>query len=133
MDILVRHRSCLQHRFTLPRSMPWIRWAMLIWGVLMPIHGARASSWGSTERLAAVVNPRLRSVLDERDRLERQLPTLPKPSGQATSEAIGVHSKPAASPEIHKWFQVDLGSERRIDTIVLVPAQVAVGEYRGQG
>ena len=133
MDRLVRHQSRLQHRFTLPRITPWIGWVMLIWGVLMPIHGTRASSGGSTEQLAAVVNPRLRSLLDERDRLERRLPLLPKPSGQATSQAIGVHSKPAASPEIRKWFQVDLGSERQIDTIVLVPAQVAVGEYRGQG
>ena len=84
-------------------------------------------------RLAAAFSPRLRALTAEREELGKELAAVPVLNSVPTREAAGFHSSIVASANSTSWLQVDLGDERSIDTIALVPAYAAVGEYPGQG
>lgn len=85
------------------------------------------------ERLARLVSSRVRELMGRREVLDWELAELPRLNSVPTGEAIGIHSAPVDSIHTSKWFQVDLGSERSMDALVLVPAHVSVGEYSGRG
>lgn len=91
------------------------------------------SALSPLDRLAAAFSPRLRTLAAERNELEKQLADTPRLNSVPTTEACGFHSAPADSAAATRWVQVDLGAERSMEAIALVPAHVAVGEYPGQG
>lgn len=83
--------------------------------------------------LAVAFSPRLRALTAEREELGKELAAAPLLNSVPTREAAGFHSSIVASAASTSWLQVDLGAEHSIDTIALVPAYAAVGEYPGQG
>ena len=49
------------------------------------------------------------------------------------SPTLGYHSQITDRPDVTKWVQVDLGSTRAIDEVILVPAYVVYGGHPGPG
>jgi signal transduction histidine kinase len=97
--------------------------------------GDGASQKGVTvmEQFAAILSGSVRELLGERRLLSDELSQLPQLNSAVTGDALGIHSEPANSENSTKWVQVDLGQERSMDMILLVPALVGVGEYGGKG
>ena len=152
MDELARPAKTEQAARVISRRFQRIVWAWIASTALMNLQAAPETNIVSAspalphfpippsrltplDSLAAVFSPRLRSLAAERRQLEKQLSdadTLPLNSA-ATSEAFGLHSAIFSSANSTSWAQVDLGAERSMETLALVPAHVAVGEYPGQG
>lgn len=147
MDALARPLKTAQSARVISRRFQRIVWAWIASAALMNLQAAadtnvQSASPGLTrspaalsplDRLAAAFSPRLRALATERDELVEQLAGIPTPNSAPTSEAFGLHSAVFRSAANTSWAQVDLGAERSMETIVLVPARVAVGEYPGQG
>lgn len=85
------------------------------------------------ERGAGFLSGSVRALLGERRLLLNELNQLPQLNSAVTGEALGIHSEPTLSEDRTKWVQVDLGQERSMDVILLVPALVGVGEDSGKG
>ena len=147
LDGLARIRKSAQASRVMSRRLKRIAWAWIVSAALVKLQAAPdtnvippsptvpylPSALSPLDRLAAAFSPRLRGLMAERNELEKQLAGAPRPNSAPTSEASGFHSVLNTSTAVTKWVQVDLGSERSMDAIALVPAHVAVGEYSGQG
>lgn len=147
MDALARPLKSAQSARVISRRFQRIVWAWIASAALMNLQAAPEinvvsaspaftrfpSALSPLDRLAAAFSPRLRALAMERDGLAEQLATIPPLNTVPTSDAFGLHSGIFRSAAATSWAQVDLGAERSMDVIVLVPAHVAVGEYPGQG
>ena len=147
LDGLARIRKSAQASRVMSRRLKRIAWAWIVSAALVKLQAAPdtnvippsptvphlPSALSPLDRLAAAFSPRFRGLVAERNELEKQLAGAPRPNSAPTSEASGFHSVLNTSTAVTKWVQVDLGSERSMDAIALVPAHVAVGEYSGQG
>lgn len=147
LDALARPPKNAHAARVISRRFNWIVWAWLPGVALGELHAAPdtnfiATSTASThlpsalsslDRLAVAFSPRLRGLAAERAAVETQLSLAPRPNSAPSSEAVGVHSTLSPSAAVTKWVQVDLGAERAMNAVVIVPAHVAAGEYPGQG
>ncbi len=84
------------------------------------------------QEFAAAMTPEA-TALDERiKQLALELAATPVEEGRR-SPTLGYHSQIADRPAVTKWVQVDLGSTRAIDEVILVPAFVIYGGHPGPG
>ena len=73
------------------------------------------------------------TALDQRiKQLGTELAATPVEEGRR-SPTLGYHSQITDRPDVTKWVQVDLGSTRAIDEVILVPAHVVYGGHPGPG
>ena len=147
MHALARLPKTAQSGPVISRRFQRIVWAWIASATLMSLQAAPETNTVSAspafthspsaitplDRLAAAFSPRLRALAAERNELEEQLAGTPPLNSVPTSEAHGLHSAIFSSANSTSWAQVDLGAERSMEAIALVPAHVAVGEYPGQG
>jgi hypothetical protein len=74
------------------------------------------------KKAAAVTSPELARLDEELKSLREQLAKLPKPETKP-SPTNGYHSAIAATADVEKWVQIDLGKPLPIEAIRLIPAR----------
>lgn len=80
-----------------------------------------AASSRLNQQIEQAKTPAILALEQRIDALSSSLPALANPT-TPRSDAYGYHSQVATEPDTIKWVQVDLGSTRRIDQIVLAAA-----------
>ena len=110
--------------------MPALRFAPAILAFFFGItsisgHAADSASW-----LAALLNPELRRLSQERAIFDRELARLGTPVVGQTAEQFGYqHPRLDAPPLNPAWVQIDLRSTQPIEWIALIPAQLDWQSY----
>ena len=85
-------------------------------------------------RQAVIVDAVRTPVVDAKiSRAKASLTALEVALPRTNSATLGYHSQIAASPNVKKWVQVDLGKPYPIDALILVPAHVKFGGHPGPG
>ena len=84
-------------------------------------------------RWPAPLSPAYRQLAERETALRTELATLPQAPVSQQSERLGWHSQFSRTPNATKWLQIDLQRVRPFDAVVLVPVDVAYGNYPGPG
>ncbi len=84
------------------------------------------------EAFAAALTPEAKALEERIKQLGSELAATPVEEGRR-SPTLGYHSQITDRPAVTKWVQVDLGSTRAIDEVILVPAYVIYGGHPGPG
>jgi signal transduction histidine kinase len=97
------------------------RWLFL--AATAAAHGGGPLSWLNPEAM-----PALEAVMAEQTRRLEALPAMPAPQ---PLELAGFHSGFAPREDSVRWVQVDLGEEREIDAVAVVPAMLGSRQAYG--
>jgi mono/diheme cytochrome c family protein len=81
---------------------------------------------------AAAMTPEATALEQRIKQMSTELAATPVEEGRR-SPTLGYHSQITDRPDVTKWVQVDLGSTRAIDEVILVPAYVVYGGHPGPG
>lgn len=77
------------------------------------------------------LNPSLLDLETQRKALMARMQKLPNPPTPQGHERAGFHSGFAGTAESVRWVQVDLGTEKTLDTVVVIPALLGGAEAYG--
>lgn len=77
------------------------------------------------------LNSRLTRLDDEHQWLHAALDSLPPMPVPQPHEHAGFHSGITAQPDAVRWIQIDLGMERALDAVVVIPAMLGAAEAHG--
>jgi signal transduction histidine kinase len=79
----------------------------------------------------AWLNPKLTRLHDEKQWLHAELGRLPPAPAHQAHEHAGFHSGITARADAVRWIQIDLGEERALDAVVVIPAMLGAAEAHG--
>lgn len=77
------------------------------------------------------LNAKLTRLDDEHQWLHAELAQLPPMPAPQPHEHAGFHSGITAQPDAVRWIQIDLGAERALDAVVVIPAMLGAAEAHG--
>ncbi len=106
---------------------------IILLGLLVPFICIADESPRETTRRNALISlsPEVRRIDARLQELGGQLDGLPAPRRSMQSVRSGYHSRLFRGPDEPAWVMIDLGRERAIDMIALIPAKVDSGLYWG--
>lgn len=103
--------------------MMLLKWLLLSFGMVTTALQA-GGPW-------AWLNGEIGKVEAQRQVLESALTALPASAQPQPHERAGFHSGFAPRADVVRWVQVDLGVERKVDEVVVVPAMLGAAEAYG--
>ena len=103
--------------------MLWMKWLLISFGLVATALQA-GGPW-------AWLNGEVGKVEAQRQILESALTAVPPSPQPQLHERAGFHSGFAPRADVVRWVQVDLGLERRLDAVVVVPAMLGAAEAYG--
>ncbi len=109
------------HYVPQPMFRPGFLFLLTLVVVSLPAHGAESPS--GMERLARIVDRRVRPVEERIATLEKQMHEWPEPEVYPV-RSLGFRSAYAAAPDARQWIQLDLGTPVPLDGVVLVGAHL---------
>jgi signal transduction histidine kinase len=108
-------------------------WLLLFLTILSPARGEEKKDDGSLlQRFVGFFSRELKRIDAEIQSVQDELAMLPAPPANQQTYRLGFRTKPA-SRDVEKWVSVDLGSVQRVESIVLVPVEVAFTGWDGPG
>lgn len=109
-------------------SIAWI-FALLV--AAWPAHAEEPPTW--LVKSLRALSPEMRQVESRIAEIEAEMAKLPVAADQVWGSRYGHRSADLPSGDVPDWFQLDMGVERRIDTIVLIPAFLSFQGEDGVG
>jgi len=100
-----------------------LKWLLLSFGMVATALQA-GGPW-------ALLNGEIGKVEAQRQVLESAMTAIPASAQPQPHERAGFHSGFAPRADVVRWVQVDLGAERELDAVVVVPAMLGATEAYG--
>ncbi len=107
----------------------WMKW-MIAGVMLCQVSGAGAQEHAAPDdSLIRILSPELRRMEKRLDQIEEEMSSLPVAKERPWGSRYGHRSSDLAKEDTADWLQIDLGNERKVDMIALIPVNL---DYRGK-